>query len=163
MEEILLLCSGWDALTLIDEADVFLEKRESSDIVRNAMTCVMLRLLEYHPGILFLTTNRVREFDPALESRVTVALRYDELTESARAQIWKNMISRISSPDLTIGNIDYEILGRYKLNGRQIKNCVRLALALSLDSNKCFDQGCIEETVNFTNIGRSDMQTASKW
>lgn len=85
--EILELCSGWGALTLIDEADVFLEKRVSSDILRNAMTCVMLRLLEYHQGILFLTSNRVTEFDPALESRVTVALRYTELTASARIQV----------------------------------------------------------------------------
>jgi SpoVK/Ycf46/Vps4 family AAA+-type ATPase len=31
LAEILELCSGWNALTLIDEADVFLEKRNLSD------------------------------------------------------------------------------------------------------------------------------------
>jgi hypothetical protein len=51
------------------------------------MVCVMLRLLEYHPGILFLTTNRVRSFDPAFESRVTVSLRYEPLAPDARAQV----------------------------------------------------------------------------
>ena len=158
--EILALCAGWDALTLIDEADVFLEKRSTSDILRNAMTCVMLRLLEYHQGILFLTTNRVTEFDPAVESRVTVALKYNQLTEAARSQVWKNMIARVSCP---IGPIDYVKLGEYVLNGRQIKNSVRLAVALSLDAQKPLDQECLDETVAFTNIGRIDMSSASAW
>lgn len=79
-KDVLELCAGWNAIALLDEADVFLEQRTNSDILRNAMVCVMLRLLEYHPGILFLTTNRVRTFDPAFESRVTVALKYDSLS-----------------------------------------------------------------------------------
>ncbi|TPX64372.1 hypothetical protein SpCBS45565_g05920 [Spizellomyces sp. 'palustris'] len=65
LADVLDLCAGWNALTIIDEADVFLEKRSTSDVVRNAIVCVMLRLLEYHQGILFLTTNRVKEFEPA--------------------------------------------------------------------------------------------------
>jgi hypothetical protein len=52
LSDVLELCAGWNALTLFDEADVFLETRTTSDITRNAMVCVMLRLLEYHPGIL---------------------------------------------------------------------------------------------------------------
>ena len=33
---------------LIDEADIFLERRSDNDIVRNAMVGIFLRLLEYH-------------------------------------------------------------------------------------------------------------------
>eukprot|EP00835_Amoeboradix_gromovi_P003690 NODE_254_length_12812_cov_0.286872.p1 type:complete len:628 gc:universal NODE_254_length_12812_cov_0.286872:8888-7005(-) len=160
LAEILELCAGWNSLVLIDEADVFLEKRDSSDILKNAMTCVMLRLLEYHPGILFLTTNRVTEFDPALESRVTVALKYTSLTPEARIQVWKNMTARVSCG---VKELDFEKLGQYPLNGRQIKNAVRLAVALSLDSKQKLDQECIEETVAVTNIGRTEMASASKW
>jgi hypothetical protein len=87
LSSVLELCAAWNALAVLDEADVFLEQRTTSDIVRNAMVCVMLRLLEYHPGILFLTTNRVRSFDPAFESRVTVALRYEPLAVEARIQV----------------------------------------------------------------------------
>ena len=87
LSDVLELCAGWNALALLDEADVFLETRSTADLTRNAMVCVMLRLLEYHPGILFLTTNRVRSFDPAFESRVTVALRYAPLEPPARAQV----------------------------------------------------------------------------
>ena len=78
--KVLHLCSEWNALTLIDEAaarpcrlsvavatsnenpkcafcrisfgaqDIFLEARSSSELQRNALVCVMLRLLEYHQG-----------------------------------------------------------------------------------------------------------------
>lgn len=42
--EILELCGKWDALILLDEADIFLEKRTTSgSLERNAMVSVMLR------------------------------------------------------------------------------------------------------------------------
>ena len=45
------ICSRWNALVLLDEADVFLEKRTSEgSITRNAMVSVMLRLVEYFQG-----------------------------------------------------------------------------------------------------------------
>ena len=159
--EILELCAGWDALTLIDEADVFLEKRATSDVLRNAMVCVMLRLLEYHQGILFLTTNRVTEFDAAFESRVTVALKYEQLSEDARQQVWRNLIDRISNIDKK--PLDYQVLGKFVLNGRQIKNSIRLAYALALENKKSLDQEIILETIAITNLGRQEMQSAAKW
>jgi hypothetical protein len=158
--EILDLCSGWNALTLIDEADVFLEKRSTSDVLRNAMVCVMLRLLEYHQGILFLTTNRVTDFDPAFESRVTVALRYDTLSEQAREQVWKNLISRLS---IQVDILDYTKLGKFVLNGRQIKNAIRLGVALALDDGIPLNMNILDETVGITNLGRVEMATATKF
>ncbi|KAI1637533.1 hypothetical protein F4809DRAFT_661034 [Biscogniauxia mediterranea] len=53
----------WGALLLIDEADVFLERRSLRDMQRNAMVTVFLRVLEYYRGIFFLTTNRVSTFE----------------------------------------------------------------------------------------------------
>ena len=35
---------------------------------------VFLRLLEYHQGVLFLTTNRVKSFDSAFHSRIRSCL-----------------------------------------------------------------------------------------
>ncbi|KAJ3031884.1 hypothetical protein HK097_005402, partial [Rhizophlyctis rosea] len=128
LTDVLELCAEWNALVLLDEADIFLEKRSTADIVRNAMVVIMLRLLEYHPGILFLTTNRVRTFDPAFESRVTVALHYPDLDFEARKQVWRNLMGRVKVE--VEGEIDYDRLARRELNGRQIKNAVRLAVAL---------------------------------
>jgi len=59
LQKILDICHAWGAILLLDEADVFLEKRNMHDIHRNALVSIFLRQLEYFQGILFLTTNRV--------------------------------------------------------------------------------------------------------
>ena len=46
LQDVLDLCGPWHALVLIDEAEMLLERRTKSEVVRNAMVCVMLRLLE---------------------------------------------------------------------------------------------------------------------
>lgn len=161
LKDVLTLCSAWDALVLIDEADVFLEKRSTSDIVRNAMVCVMLRLLEYFPGILFLTTNRVADFDPAFESRVTVALRYDHLDAGARQQVWRNLLARVPVP--VAADVQYERLGEHVMNGRQIKNAVRLALALAEDAKQPLGQELLDQTIGIVAIGRAEMASAEKY
>lgn len=157
LNDVLELCAEWNAITLLDEADVFLEQRSTSDIVRNAMVCVMLRLLEYHSGILFLTTNRVRTFDAAFESRVTIALRYEPLGATARAKIWKNLVERVSIDVST--KLAYEDLAKYVLNGRQIKNAVRLAVALAKErGDSVLTQEILQKTLHMTSIGRQEMK-----
>ena len=46
LKEILEICYAWDAVLLLDEADVFMERRADKDIERNAMVGIFLRLLE---------------------------------------------------------------------------------------------------------------------
>ena len=58
LEEHFQLAHRWGCILLLDEADVFLEARSKTDLKRNAIVSVFLRLLEFYPGILFLTTNR---------------------------------------------------------------------------------------------------------
>ena len=41
------LSATWEAVVLIDEADVFLEERSLHEIARNAMVAVFLRQLEW--------------------------------------------------------------------------------------------------------------------
>ncbi|CAG8729258.1 10513_t:CDS:2, partial [Cetraspora pellucida] len=65
----------WKAVILLDEADIYLEKRNTVDLVRNTMVGIFLRLLEYYQGVIFLTTNRVISFDDA---RADLPLKADE-------------------------------------------------------------------------------------
>jgi len=153
------LCSRWDCLCLVDEADTFLEQRTGSDIIRNALVCVMLRELEYHPGVLFLTTNRAHGIDAAVQSRLTLALRYDDLDEPARRKVWFNLLSRVSGGDgLGGGSFDIEALARPAINGRQIKNCVRLSLALALAKGEALDQRTVESTLETVCTFQRDLQ-----
>jgi hypothetical protein len=64
----------WGCVLLLDEAEVFLAKRNHEDLKRNAMVSVFLRVLEYYSGILFLTTNRVGTIDEAFKSRIHISL-----------------------------------------------------------------------------------------
>ena len=161
LTDVLELCAEWDALAVLDEADVFLETRSTSDLVRNAMVCVMLRILEYHPGILFLTTNRVRNLDPAFESRITIAVRYEPLDQDARAKVWKSQLESISSG--VAEDIDYHELSRHPLNGRQIKNAVRLALSLAMDQDVTLNQSILSSTLKVTLLGRQNIIDDDSW
>ncbi len=50
--KILDIAFKWKAVVLLDEADVYLEERDTNDLNRNAMTGVFLRQLEYYQGKL---------------------------------------------------------------------------------------------------------------
>jgi len=130
LDEIFDIAHAWNAVVLIDEADVFLEERSVHDIHRNALVAVFLRQLEYFAGILFLTTNRVSTFDDAFQSRIHVALRYRDLDEETRSTIWKAFLTKVGAVD-AISAPEWESLVSKKVNGRQIKNAVRTAQALA--------------------------------
>lgn len=44
------MVSKWNAVLLLDEADVFLEARSSNDLERNKMVSIFLRVLVSHPA-----------------------------------------------------------------------------------------------------------------
>ena len=88
LANILNMCKEWNAILLIDEAEVFLESRSLGDVYRNSIVSVFLRLLEYHQQVIFLTTNHIARLDTAFKSRIAVAFRYPDLDEAARQEIW---------------------------------------------------------------------------
>ena len=84
LSRIFQVASHWKALILLDEADVYMEQRTKENLGRNQLVSVFLRMLEYCKGILFLTTNRVSDFDEAILSRIHLMLKYDALGLNAR-------------------------------------------------------------------------------
>lgn len=88
--------STWQAIVLIDEADVFLEARSAGEgtdsAERNGLVAMFLRTLEYFQGIIFLTSNRVSVFDLAIKSRVHLALQYQPPNRASRRQLWRNQL-----------------------------------------------------------------------
>lgn len=124
LQKILDIAHSWGAVLLLDEADVFLEKRQVHDIHRNALVSIFLRLLEYFQGILFLTTNRVDTFDEAFQSRIHLPLRYGELTSKAKRAVWSMFLDQVRKQDAAsiahFSDHDLDILSRHQLNGRQV-------------------------------------------
>ncbi|KAE8321383.1 hypothetical protein BDV39DRAFT_17554 [Aspergillus sergii] len=141
--------SAWDCILLLDEADVFLSQRSHSDLQRNALVSVFLRVLEYYSGIIFLTTNRVGNIDEAIKSRLHMSLYYPPLNANQTQAIWKINLERLrlieeerskatSKEALSIDtagilNFARELFTRQsvKWNGRQIRNAFLIASSLA--------------------------------
>jgi hypothetical protein len=110
----------WSAVLLLDEADVFLERRSPYNLQHNSLVSVFLRQLEYFQGVMFLTTNRVSTFDNAMQSRIHLALRYDDLNEVAREKVWKIFL-RQAGATANISPRDLNKLRAHNFNGRQVR------------------------------------------
>ncbi|KAH8705964.1 hypothetical protein BGW36DRAFT_286699 [Talaromyces proteolyticus] len=162
LNKILDIAHSWGAVLLLDEADVFLEKRTIQDIHRNALVSIFLRLLEYFQGILFLTTNRVETFDDAFQSRIHIALRYGDLTLKAKRSVWKMFLDKVKSIDgvqtSEFTDKDLDVLARHNLNGRQIKNSVRTAQALAVNEKSALSMSHIKRVLEVAETFEQDLK-----
>ncbi|KAG9206967.1 hypothetical protein G6514_000258 [Epicoccum nigrum] len=136
---------AWDCVLLLDEADVFLAQRTRTDLARNAIVSVFLRVLEYYKGTLILTTNRVGAFDEAFKSRIHLNLYYPALNREQTSAIWEMNLERIIKRKqgrlaadvpkiLAFGKQLFERQSQTtsaRWNGRQIRNAFQTALAMA--------------------------------
>ena len=136
LRQIMELTETWDAVLLIDEADVFLSKRDNTNMTRNAIVSIFLRQLEYYKGILFLTTNRKQEVDEAFKSRVHFCHNYENLDTNARKKIWQGFLHKARANQnisISIDEKGYGDLSSMPLNGRQIKNAMKMAQSMAAE------------------------------
>ncbi|CAI6335269.1 unnamed protein product [Periconia digitata] len=136
----------WGCVLLLDEADVFLARRDWNNMERNALVSIFLRQLEYYGGILFLTTNRLGGIDEAFKSRIHISLRYPSIDLTSTRQMWTNIMKRLEKDNketdvkvlfdeeslLEFAQTHFEKCKKEGVtwNGRQIRNAFQTALAL---------------------------------
>ncbi|THU81884.1 P-loop containing nucleoside triphosphate hydrolase protein [Dendrothele bispora CBS 962.96] len=156
LRSILSLATAWDAVVLIDEADVFLEQRSLHELKRNAMVSAVLRVLEYHCGVLFLTTNRIKTFDEAFLSRFSIAIAYPELDQAGRYVIWEKFFaladckicdSAAEETENNVLRVEVKELAQKPFSGRTIKNLIRTAQALALSDSSPLKIGHVKTVV----------------
>ncbi|KAM3420591.1 hypothetical protein BST61_g3853 [Cercospora zeina] len=153
LTRILDMASTWKAVLLIDEADVFLERRSLHDMERNSLVSIFLRVLEYYEGILFLTSNRVNTFDDAFKSRIHVPLKYNDLTVDSRTKIWKHFLRDEEAVD----DEDCKALARADINGRQIKNVIRTAKSLANFKGQKLDREKLQQVITIQEEFESEL------
>lgn len=119
------IVESWDAVLLLDEADIFMEKRVEKDIVRNAMVGIFLTMLDKYKGVMFLTTNRIGSIDHAFNSRILMNLDYKNLEKEQRLKVWENLLKSAGMSDI-IDDPNFANLADLPINGRQIKNLIRM-------------------------------------
>ncbi len=152
------IASLWDAVVLLDEADIFLESRDEKDILRNAMVGVFLRTLEYFPGVMFLTTNRLKNIDEAFFSRISLALNYTDTGSIMKEQIWTNLLLE-AKVNLVPAEITY-LAEEFDINGRQIKNIIRNTLILAKSKNKTVTLELLVETAKLSSNFSTNQNTS---
>lgn len=106
---------------------------------------MFLRVLEYYNGILFLTTNRIGDFDEAFISRIHISLHYPQLDHHSTLEIFKLNLRlirqrfRVQNRRLKVdeeailqqAGAHWESRPSMRWNGRQIRNACQTALALA--------------------------------
>jgi len=124
LKDTLTRAQRWGAVMLIDEADVYIKRRDD-DIAANAVVGVFLRVLEYFNGLLFLTTNRVDDIDEAIVSRCIAMIKYHTPHKKDRYKIWQVM-TRQFALDIDAALIDELVTIFPQATGRDIKGLTKL-------------------------------------
>jgi hypothetical protein len=124
LKDALTRAQRWGAVMLIDEADVYIKRREA-DMTMNAVVGVFLRVLEYFNGLLFLTTNRIDDIDEAIVSRCIALIKFYPPDADARRRIWKVMAEQFQL-GIDAGLVDALVDTFPDTSGRDIKGLSKL-------------------------------------
>lgn len=117
--------SRWNAVVLLDEADVYIANR-GVDIQQNAIVAAFLRILEHHTAALFMTTNRSDMVDDAIASRCIARIDYDMPSVADQVEIWE-VLNELNATGLDPVQIGEIVRVHSNLSGRDIKQLLKLA------------------------------------
>jgi hypothetical protein len=131
LREVFEMADAWGAIVLLDDAEVFLQARQSGDLYRNSVVTVFLRCMETHRGVLFLTMNQVETVDEGVLHRLHTGFRYEPLSAMARMKIWQHHLREVEryavddaehgKTSIPVTEMDINDLSRRDLNGRQVR------------------------------------------
>lgn len=123
--EILRRAMRWNAVLLLDEADVYIRRRDN-DLEHNAIVAEFLRTLEYFSGLLFMTTNRTGDVDDAILSRCIATIHYGTPGREDAARLWRLQAEQCGAA-LCDELVEALTVAYPKASGRDIKELMKLA------------------------------------
>jgi SpoVK/Ycf46/Vps4 family AAA+-type ATPase len=127
----------WNAVLLLDEADVFVSKR-GGNVEHNAIVAEFLRSMEYFDGLMFMTTNRPDDIDEAILSRCAAIIDYTLPDKAHLTKIWKVMNEQFKSK-LSDEMIDKLVAKYPDISPRDVKHLLRLAIRVSVKMEEPLD------------------------
>ncbi|PTX92031.1 hypothetical protein DB346_24065 [Verrucomicrobia bacterium LW23] len=140
----------WNAILLLDEADVYIHER-AMNVEQNAIVGVFLRLLEYYSGVLFMTSNRATIIDDAILSRVTAHLRYALPDADSLRRIW-GVLAEQYRLNVAPHVLDEAAAAFPKISGRSVKQLVRLSKIIAESSGRQVDMEIIRHVAQFQDL-----------
>jgi hypothetical protein len=145
--EILRRAVRWDAILLLDEADVYIRCRDN-DLEHNAIVAEFLRTLEYFNGLLFMTTNRIDDVDDAILSRCIATIQYETPTKEDAILLWKSLAVQFNA-DLSDDLIEQLTTTYSKASGRDIKELLKLTSKFCTAKNIPFSEDAFKQCAVF--------------
>lgn len=129
---------------------------------------------------MFLTTNRVKDFDVAFHSRISVALCYGPLGFDTRRTIWEIFLKKEAAVNkrakFTSNELDwlakresngrqvcYSVVSVYRFSNfpsKQIKNIVSTAHALAMSEGKPLSQSHLKVVIDLDEEFQNDYNGA---
>jgi len=109
---------------------------------------------------MLLTTNRSTTIDAAFESRIDLILMYEDLTTSARMQVWKNFLVELKELGVELSDAEVEELAMHDLNGRQIKSAVKTAAMLAASEGKSLGMGHLDLVIDIRKRGAGALNSS---
>ncbi len=134
LKDALTRAQRWGAVMLIDEADVYIKRRQDN-LTMNAVVGVFLRVLEYFNGLLFMTTNRVDDIDDAIVSRCIALIKYHHPDADDRRKIWRVMADQFNLA-LEASVIEQLVSQFPNTSGRDIKGLTKLVAKFCAQKNE---------------------------
>ena len=124
LTRILQRAARWDCVLLLDEADVYIRRRDN-DLQHNAIVAEFLRTLEYFNGLLFMTTNRVGDIDDAILSRCIAVIDYQPPGPEDARRLWATLAEQLGAelPEALVDGLVADYAGA---SGRDIKELLKL-------------------------------------
>jgi AAA+ superfamily predicted ATPase len=155
LKDALTRAQRWGAVMLIDEADVYIKRRED-DMTMNAVVGVFLRVLEYFNGLLFLTTNRIDDIDEAIVSRCIALIKYSAPDPEARRRIWTVMAEQfgLALPEALVEAL---VATFPAATGRDIKGLAKLVAKYSAHKQVPVSMEVFRRCAVFRGVDLSDL------
>jgi hypothetical protein len=125
---------------LINEADAFVGARGKS-LDQDAVVAVFLRLLEYHTGLVFLTTNREQDIDDAIKSRCIAMIQFKAPARKERLRLWQMQLQQFNL-ELPKADLVKAVRAFPEIVGRDIQNLIKLThrVCVSLKTEFSFEE-----------------------
>jgi hypothetical protein len=144
----------WKAILLIDEADVYIRRR-NDDVDHNAIVAVFLRVLEYFSGILFMTTNRHDDIDDAIMSRCIATITYEPPTAEMQRKLWHVLAKQfqVSLSPSAQAVADAMTASYPHLTGRDIKELLKLSARYAERKHTSVTTDVIKRMAQFRAVG----------
>lgn len=141
LKRILDRAERWKAILLLENVELMFSEISAEISHRDLNLVLVIRALEAHRGLVFLTTQRIGRIDTNVLSRITVPIEFPELDTEVKLKILEDLVKNsdletyMDEDDVTDWH-EHDI--DTKLNGWNIKNAFNAALNFYSNSKSSF-------------------------